>query len=108
MRRKYFAYGSCVNVDSFKDTMQDASFNICGVGILNGYRLAFTRESKTWGGGVLDIIESADDYVLGVVYDIPNEAILVLDKRKGAPRSGVRMALSLSSVLNRWRSLPIL
>ncbi len=86
MRRKYFAYGSCVNVDSFKDTMQDADFNICGVGRLSGYRLAFTRQSKTWGGGVLDIIESADDYVLGVFYDIPDEAISALDKREGAPR----------------------
>ncbi len=86
MRIKYFAYGSCANVGSFKDALQDADFNICGVGRLNGYRLAFTRQSKTWGGGVLDIIESADDYVLGVVYDIPDEAISALDKREGAPR----------------------
>jgi hypothetical protein len=50
MREKYFAYGSCTNVDSFKDTMRKANcedkFHICGVGILDGYRLAFTRYSK--------------------------------------------------------------
>jgi gamma-glutamylcyclotransferase (GGCT)/AIG2-like uncharacterized protein YtfP len=90
MREKYFAYGSCTNVDSFKDTMRKANcedkFHICGVGILDGYRLAFTRYSKNWEGGVLDIIESPGDYVLGVVYDIPEEAIPALNSREGAPK----------------------
>lgn len=47
--------------------------HIYGVGILNGYRLAFTRLSRNWGGSILDIVESPDDYVLGVVYDIPGD-----------------------------------
>lgn len=90
MRKKYFAYGSCVNIDSFKATLGDAAcgtdFQICGVGRLDGYRLAFTRNSKNWGGRALDIIESAPDHVLGVVYDIPEEAVRKLDIREGAPR----------------------
>lgn len=89
MSKKYFAYGSCTNVDSFKETMRNAGcedrFHICGVGILNGYRLAFTRYSSKWGGGVLDIIESPEDYVLGVVYEIPERAIPAIDAREGAP-----------------------
>ncbi|HUM43858.1 MAG TPA: gamma-glutamylcyclotransferase [Fervidobacterium sp.] len=89
MRKKYFAYGSCVNVESFKGTLKnaecEADFHICGVGRLNGYRLAFTRRSTNWGGCVLDVIDSADDYVLGVVYDIPEEAVSALDRREGAP-----------------------
>ncbi len=87
MRKKYFAYGSCTNVESFKETLRIAGyedkFTICGVGILNGYRLAFTRFSGRWGGGVLDIIESAGDYVLGVVYEIPERAVSAIDKREG-------------------------
>jgi cation transport regulator ChaC len=89
MRKKYFAYGSCVNVESFKGTLKnagcEADFHVCGVGRLNGYRLAFTGRSTNWGGGVLDIIDSAADYVLGVVYDIPEKAVSALDKREGAP-----------------------
>ncbi|MFZ5591568.1 MAG: gamma-glutamylcyclotransferase family protein [Bacillota bacterium] len=89
MRRKYFAYGSCTNLKSFKKTMKEAKcendFQICGVGILNGYRLAFTRKSEKWDGGVLDIVESPGDYVLGVVYEIPEGAIEALDKREGVP-----------------------
>ncbi|HHV59433.1 MAG TPA: gamma-glutamylcyclotransferase [Clostridiaceae bacterium] len=89
MSKKYFAYGSCINVESFKDTMRNAGcedkFHICGVGILNGYRLAFTRFSSKWGGGVLDIIESPGDYVLGVVYEITEQAVSAIDAREGAP-----------------------
>ncbi|HHU63108.1 MAG TPA: gamma-glutamylcyclotransferase [Clostridiales bacterium] len=89
MNKKYFAYGSCTNLESFKDTMREAGcedkFRICGVDILDDYRLAFTRRSIKRKGGVLDIIESPGDYVLGVVYEIPEEAVSALDKREGAP-----------------------
>ncbi len=89
MKKKYFAYGSCLDIDSFKATLGtigcEKDFHICGVGRLTGYRLAFTRESSKWGGGVLDIIVSPTDYVLGVVYDIPEKAVSALDKREGAP-----------------------
>lgn len=90
MRKKYFAYGSCTNFESFKNTMRNAGcedkFIICGVGMLDNYRLAFTRCSQNWGGGVLDIIESPGDYVLGVVYEIPEYAVSALDAREGAPK----------------------
>ena len=99
MRKKYFAYGSCVNVESFKGTLKSAGceehFHVCGVGRLNGYRLAFTRQSANWGGGVLDVVNSADDYILGVVYDIPEEAVSALDRREGAPHCYRREDLSL-------------
>lgn len=48
MSKKYFAYGSCTNLESFKETMKKAGcedkIHICGVGRLNDYRLAFTRD----------------------------------------------------------------
>ena len=90
MSKKYFAYGSCTNFESFKETMKKAGceekFQILGVGRLNDHRLAFTRYSSKWRGGVLDIIKSPGDYVLGVVYDIPDQAVSAIDKREGAPK----------------------
>lgn len=90
MKKKYFAYGSCVNIEELRETLNDGKHgeypHICGVGLLDGFRLAFTRLSGNWGGGVLDIVASPADYVLGVVYDIPEERILKLDEREGAPR----------------------
>lgn len=89
MSKKYFAYGSCTNLESFKETMKKAGcedkIHICGVGRLNDYRLAFTRKSIKRGGGVLDIIKSPGDYVLGVIYEIPEEAVSAIDLREGAP-----------------------
>ncbi|HHW47347.1 MAG TPA: gamma-glutamylcyclotransferase [Clostridiaceae bacterium] len=107
MSKKYFAYGSCTNPESFKGTMKKAGcenkFRICGVGILNDYRLAFTRCSSKWGGGVLDIIESPGDYVLGVVYEIPDEAVSAIDEREGAPtcyerKEGIKVELGFEEV----------
>lgn len=90
MSKMYFAYGSCTNVESFRDTLRNAGcedrFHICGVGILDGFRLAFTRRSEKWKCGVLDIVESPGDYVLGVVYEIPDKAVSAIDAREGAPR----------------------
>jgi len=107
MSKKYFAYGSCTNVESFRETMRTAGsedkFRICGVGILDGYRLAFTRYSIKWRGGVLDIIESPGDYVLGVVYDVPEQAVPALDKREGAPEyykriEGIKVELGFENI----------
>lgn len=86
--KKYFAYGSCTNLESFKDTLKKADcdnrFVVLGVGRLDNYRLAFTRKKQS-GTGALDLIPSDGDYVLGVVYEIPNEAESELDSREGHP-----------------------
>ncbi|MFO7295603.1 MAG: hypothetical protein FWJ59_06235 [Caldicoprobacter sp.] len=52
MNKKYFAYGSCVNVESFKETMRDAKcedrFRICGDEylqvVLEGMKQHFPRK----------------------------------------------------------------
>ena len=84
--KKYFAYGSCTNIESFEGTIYGDGikypYSILGVGRLSNYKLAFTRK-KSSGDGALDIIESPSDYVLGVVYEIPKEAIYLIDKREG-------------------------
>lgn len=88
--KKYFAYGSCTNVESFRDTLSEVDcqdrFQILGVGILKDHQLAFTRRSQKWRGGVLDILESPGNQVQGLVYELPEEAISAIDKREGAPK----------------------
>lgn len=90
MNKKYFAYGSCVNIGELRKSLEYDEHmedpHICGVGILDGHRLAFTRMSTNWQGGVLDIVESPTDYVLGLVYEMAEEDISKLDNREGAPR----------------------
>ena len=92
--RNYFAYGSCTNLESFTDTMKKAGcedrFKVLGVGMLKDYRLAFTRYSTKWGGGVLDIIPSPGDKVLGVIYGVPEDGIASIDAREGHPSCYVR------------------
>lgn len=80
---RYFAYGSCLNEESFKKTVGSDTYEILGVGRLDGYRLAFTRKNKS--GGVLDIIESTADYVLGIVYEISDAGMREIDIREGVP-----------------------
>lgn len=53
-----------------------------GIAILKDHKLAFTRK-KNDGTGALDVIQSVGDYVLGVVYNIENEAENYIDKREG-------------------------
>lgn len=93
--RRYFAYGSCTNLESFRKTMKEAGcedkFTVLGVGILKDHRLAFTRYATSRGGGVLDIIASPGDRVLGVVYGVPEEAICRIDVREGHPNAYIRL-----------------
>jgi hypothetical protein len=85
--KNYFAYGSCVNTNSFIDTLLKnggKDFEILGVGRLENYKLAFTRK-KNDRTGALDIIPSNGDYVLGLVYKLDVCSIRAIDAREGYP-----------------------
>ena len=51
-------------------------------GCLVSYRLNFTRYSMKRGGGVADIVEDDDRVVWGVLYDVPDEELNVLDYKE--------------------------
>lgn len=81
-----FGYGSLINPNEVKEFLDfedwEDSFEILGIGRLDNYRLAFTRESKNWLGGVLDVIPSEGDYVLGVVLKLNQKALESFDRKK--------------------------
>ena len=84
----YFAYGSNMNWDQMRDRCQSIRFD--SIVKAEGYRLAFTRFSKNRQCGVADIVASAGSDVWGVVFEIPDDEVNVLDKSEGYSRGRAR------------------
>jgi gamma-glutamylcyclotransferase (GGCT)/AIG2-like uncharacterized protein YtfP len=77
----YFAYGSCMDDNRFKKHKVDHLFtNVIGKGVLQNYKLAFTR--KTSNGSRADVVEGSG-VVEGKVYRISKEALEYLFDREG-------------------------
>lgn len=77
----YFAYGSNMNWNQMKNRCPSAKFT--GVAKLPGHRLAFTRKSVNRGCGVADAVGEAGRDVWGVVFEISELDVKVLDKSEG-------------------------
>ncbi|MFT5874434.1 MAG: hypothetical protein ACI8WT_003404 [Clostridium sp.] len=59
-------------------------YAVLGIGKLDNYRLAFTKNSNKWKGGVLDVVNSRDhDYVLGLIIEVSDRALRTIDRREG-------------------------
>jgi gamma-glutamylcyclotransferase (GGCT)/AIG2-like uncharacterized protein YtfP len=82
-----FAYGSLTNRKEIEKTLKEdgaeKDYVVLGIGKLDKHRLAFTKESYKWKGGVLDVIASEHDYVLGLVLEVSNRALRAIDRREG-------------------------
>jgi cation transport regulator ChaC len=81
----YFAYGSCMDEESFRSTVGEKNYEVMGKAVLSGYRLAFTMWSSKWQGGVADLLPSPADKVEGVLYKLLPAAWEPLDRREGVP-----------------------
>ena len=79
----YFAYGSNLDVEQMKIRCPDSE--LVGESVLNGYKLAFTAESKMWGGGVADIVVNNGSEVWGVLYKISDNDLTNLDRYESVP-----------------------
>ena len=77
----YFAYGSNMDWDQMRGRCPSCRFD--SIASAEGYRLAFTRFSKNRQCGVADIVASAGSDVWGVVFEIPEDEVNVLDKSEG-------------------------
>lgn len=86
-RMYYFAYGSCMG-DDFCRTVPE--FLRHGAATLQGYRLAFTRESSSRRGGVADIVQDASGSVEGVLYEFDEAYLEEVDWREGVDGGAYR------------------
>src|SRR5512133_3057190 len=51
---------------------------------LPGFRLELRRRSVRWGGGAADVVESEGNEVWGVLYELPDDALGLVDQKEGA------------------------
>lgn len=84
----YFAYGSNLNPEQMNKRCPSNKFKC--VALLPGFRIAFTRYSGYWEGGVADVMEDeSSPGVWGVVYDITEGDLERLDVREGYRGDGM-------------------
>lgn len=82
----YFAYGSNLSESEMQRTDLGPvcdDYEIIGKATLSGYRLAFTRNSKSRKGGVADIVQDPSGVVEGLVYHIGSRCLDFLDVKEG-------------------------
>ena len=78
----YFAYGS----NLFLEQMQmriGGKPKVISAACLENHRLGFTILSKTWKGGVADIVPEAGSKVWGAVYELTEEQLVKIDHYEG-------------------------
>lgn len=86
----YFAYGSKMNIKKMDKVCGNSNYKIIGVCKLLGFRFENNEHSKTWNGPAGDIVESKNDFVLGVLYEINNPCRPSLDKSEGYQKDRLR------------------
>lgn len=89
---RYFAYGSNLSTRQMAERCPSAS--PVGVAVLAGHRLAFTRYSPSWGGGVADVVPDGEQSVWGLLYELDPPDLAALDAYEGGYR---RVRLSVTA-----------
>ena len=74
-----FAYGS--NLASGE---VGGGARFAGPALLPDHRLALTRRSIRWGGGVVDVVPAPGEHVWGAAYETAPESLERLDRKEGA------------------------
>ncbi len=81
MRTLYFAYGSNMSEGDMRARCR--SSRSLGSACLDEHRLAFTRRSVVSGTGVADVVSDPHQQVWGVVYELDDKELDVLDRKEG-------------------------
>ena len=84
----YFAYGSNLSEERLHERCPSARLETTAR--LPDYRLAFTRRSERWGGGVADIRPDGGAEVWGAVWRVPSGEGAALDAQEGVHASPPR------------------
>lgn len=86
----YFAYGSNLDVDQVTARCGGENVRTVDIGYLPDHRLAFTQYYADWGGGVADVVKSPGNAVWGIIYELSNNALELLDTFEGYPHDYTR------------------
>ena len=97
----YFAYGS--NLDTARMRRRCPRARPVRRASLHGYRLAFGGHSQTWGGAVATLVLDQDGRVDGLLYELPESDLLVLDRYEGHPFAYRRRLLPVTDETGRRR-----
>ena len=89
----YFAYGSNMDRSQMRKRCPGARF--IDVVYLPGYRLAFTRFSPRWGGGVADIVQHPGKKVWGLLYAMNSKVLEKLDRYEDYPHGYDRIQVEV-------------
>lgn len=94
----YFAYGSCMRSKDFCRTMDGYGkkeyYQMLGKARLDNYRLAFNAYSSVRHGGVLDIEMYNGKQVIGILYELSDEAMKRVDIREGSKYKRILVKVS--------------
>lgn len=87
---RYFAYGSNLNFGDLSKWCKRKKEKFPQllnprVVILENFKLDFTKYSGSRNGGVADIVYSKNDIVYGVVFDVSESDLKIIDRKEGAP-----------------------
>ena len=78
----YFAYGSNLFLEQMQKRIGGEP-KVIGAACLENHRLGFTILSKTWKGGVADIVPEAGSKVWGAIYELTEEQLEKIDHYEG-------------------------
>ena len=95
----YFAYGSNMNWEQMQRRCPSAQF-VC-VACLKNYRFAIARHSQLRNCGTANIFADAGSEVWGIVYDVGEQDLTILDGFEDGYRR--EKAFVLAAGDNRWR-----
>lgn len=84
-------YGSNMDEDLLNSRARlSGAARFIGLAIKSGYRLAFTHTNKC-GVGTADVVESSsEDFVIGCLYDVPENVMPKLDRIEGVKSGAYR------------------
>src|SRR6476661_1911650 len=93
---KLFQYGSNMDPECLNAPERlDGAAIVCGVARLEGWGIRFDLYSINNRCGVTDIVQSAQEYVLGILYDLPMSLVIAegqhrsrMDEIEGARPDG--------------------
>ena len=91
----YFAYGPYMERAQMKRLCKESHFT--SAARLYDHQLIFPRRSDLWGGGVAGLKTAPGKVVEGVLYEVGEADLKVLDRVEDHPRSSLRQPVTVET-----------